>query len=224
MSKIIKIDKIVRSKRRTISIEISNKAELIVRAPYFLNKNDINNFVEEKRNWIQKKISEVSNKQFQKKRFSIGEKFLFLGKEYPMEIHKTEKYAIFFQIDKFVIAEDCIENARDYFIIWYKNQALIIFQERINQYASKLRLNYSSLKLSSASKRWGSCSSRKSINLNWRLIMAPLEVIDYVIIHELAHTKEMNHSSKFWKIVEKEMPDYNKHRKWLKDNGYKLEV
>lgn len=85
-------------------------------------------------------------------------------------------------------------------------------------------LSYNKLKFSDAKKRWGSCSNQKSINLNWRLIMTPPEVIDYVIVHELVHTVELNHSKRFWEIVSKIIPDFKQSIKWLKENEFLLDI
>lgn len=103
-----------------------------------------------------------------------------------------------------------------------KKRARELFTARLNAYANAHNISYRSLKLSSARTRWGSCSLKKNINLNWRLVNAPQEVLDYVIVHELSHTVHHNHSKYFWTHVASMMPDYATHRKWLKDNGRTL--
>lgn len=107
-------------------------------------------------------------------------------------------------------------------IAQYKKQARERFTERLDYYAQQYGLTYKKLRLSSARTRWGSCSRQKSINLNWRLILAPAEVLDYVIAHELTHTLHMNHSKKFWAQVETMMPSHKIHKKWLRDFGRTL--
>lgn len=87
------------------------------------------------------------------------------------------------------------------------------------KFAKDFEFSFNKIAIKEQKSRWGSCSSLKNLNFNWRLIFAPTEVIDYVIIHELAHTKQMNHSSKFWNVVYECMPEYNTYRSWLKDNG-----
>ena len=103
-----------------------------------------------------------------------------------------------------------------------KKQARELFTKRLNAYAVAHNIEFRSLKLSSARTRWGSCSMKKNINLNWRLINAPQEILDYVIVHELSHTIHHNHSKYFWTHVASMMPDYATHRKWLKDHGRML--
>ncbi|MCS7122892.1 MAG: M48 family metallopeptidase, partial [Candidatus Micrarchaeota archaeon] len=83
---------------------------------------------------------------------------------------------------------------------------------------------YNRVRITNARRRWGSCSSSNNLNFSWRLIMAPLEVIDYVVVHELVHTRIKNHSKAFWRMVEAVMPDYDRQRRWLRENGHMLKI
>lgn len=105
---------------------------------------------------------------------------------------------------------------------WYRQKAREILTERVTAINRRLNLKYNRIFIRNQKTRWGSCSGLKNLSFNWRLVMAPLQVIDYLVVHELAHLMEMNHSGKFWQIVENFCPDYKIHRKWLKDNGFKL--
>lgn len=105
---------------------------------------------------------------------------------------------------------------------WYRAQAGIIFEERVRAVNIKTGFRINRISIRGQKTRWGSCSRLGNLNFNWKLIMAPQAVIDYIVIHELAHLKEMNHSSRFWSLVESLCPDYKKHRKWLKENGLRL--
>jgi predicted metal-dependent hydrolase len=108
------------------------------------------------------------------------------------------------------------------FEAWYKQQARQALTERVALRAAFHMLTVSGVRISSARTRWGSCSSRGSLSFTWRLVLAPLEVIDYVIVHELAHLRVRNHSPEFWKEVGRMMPDYAQRKQWLKDNGRML--
>ena len=109
----------------------------------------------------------------------------------------------------------------DTLINWYKKQALPVITDLVEEYARLMGLEgkYSSVKLSIAKSKWGSCSYDNKLLFSWRLIMCPTEVIEYVVVHELAHIIEKNHSKAFWNEVKKVLPDYKEHRKWLKDNS-----
>ena len=105
---------------------------------------------------------------------------------------------------------------------FYRKKAEEVIHDRLQFFNEHYQFRYNRVTLRNQKTRWGSCSSRGNLNFNWRLIMAPIEVIDYVVAHELCHLKEMNHSSRYWALVEQAIPDYKKYRKWLKDNHYLL--
>ena len=108
-------------------------------------------------------------------------------------------------------------------IDWYKEKALDILADRVSIYKEKIAIP-KKISIKTLTARWGSCNSKGELVFNWKLILAPLPVIDYVVIHELSHLKELNHSKHFWMIVAQIMPDYKKHIKWLKNNGHTLDI
>ena len=101
----------------------------------------------------------------------------------------------------------------------YRDKARDIFEQKVSYYAQMMGVSYGRIAIRDQKTRWGSCSGEGNLNFNWRLIFAPAGVLDYVVVHELAHRKEMNHSPRFWKVVEDTMPEYRKYQKWLKENG-----
>lgn len=218
----IKISKIIRSKRKSIALVISSDAELIVRAPLKISLNYIEKMAARKIDWIERKIREIQNRpKASEKKFIAGEEFLYLGEKYQLRIidgfriglnKDDEKKELFFPKVFLWRAKERMES-------WYKKQALEEITARAQTAARKLKLNYRSIKISSAKTNWGSCGPKNSLNFNWRLIMAPEFVVDYVIIHELAHILEKNHSRKFWNKVEAAMPEYKRAKIWLKENG-----
>lgn len=100
--------------------------------------------------------------------------------------------------------------------------ALKVISVKVKHYAGLMNVQYGRITIRNQKTRWGSCSSKGNLNFNCLLMLAPDEVVDYVVIHELCHLIEMNHSKAFWKQVEQVMPDYKKHRKWLKDHGNEI--
>ena len=101
----------------------------------------------------------------------------------------------------------------------YRDKAREIFEQKVSYYAQMMGVSYGRIAIRDQKTRWGSCSGEGNLNFNWRLIFAPAGVLDYVVVHELAHRKEMNHSRRFWRVVEDTMPEYRKYQKWLKENG-----
>ncbi len=210
---------IVESNRKTMSMRLLDDLVLQVRVPFNTPKKVIDEVVNKHHNWIQKRVNKINLRQKQRKKNVV----LWLGKLYPIVF--SDEYNIPTIRDLTLIINKKYEN--DYILHlekWYKENALKIFNERAYMYAKLLGVSYSKIKLSNARTRWGSCSSKGNINLSWRLIMASLEISDYVIIHELAHRLEMNHSANFWKHVESVLPNYKNARKWLTDNGYMLNL
>jgi predicted metal-dependent hydrolase len=217
-----KIDKLIRSKRRTLSLEINESAEVIVRAPLKMPKEIIERFIYEKRIWIDKKLYIIQAKQKNETKFERGESFLYLGANYKLDI--TDEVFIFFNSEKFNLSIRDKKNAEKIFKKWYKERAKIVIAERVDYFSKYMLLEYKNIKITSAEKRWGSCSGNNNLNFTWRLIMAPMNIIDYVVVHELAHILQKNHSKKFWAIVETYIPDYKLKRKWLRENGYRLKL
>jgi predicted metal-dependent hydrolase len=153
------------------------------------------------------------------KRYVAGETFLFLGNAYPLTIVASQRPALNLGTGRFRLANSNLPKARQVFIRWYKAQALALISERVAFHAKINKFSYQKIRISSARTRWGSCSSNGTLSFTWRLVMAPMEVIDYVVVHELAHTQVSNHSPKFWRRLAGIMPDYKRHVAWLKKNG-----
>ena len=174
---------IIRSSRKTMSLEIKADGSVVVRAPLCLSEAKIQKFVEEKQEWILKNLEKIQKRDAQK--------------ENVQKLSALERQHL-------------------------QNKACVVIPRRVAYYAEKLGVSYGKITLRQQKTRWGSCSSEKNLNFNWKLILAPPEVLDYVVVHELCHLKEMNHSKAFWDEVGKVMPEYETYKLWLKENGWKL--
>jgi predicted metal-dependent hydrolase len=215
----IQIDQFVRSRRRTIAIQVRPDGQVWVRAPLRAPEKLIHEFVESKAGWIrQKQADALKHAPVTEKHFRVGERFLFLGREYSLGVVEKQRTALTFE-GQFILSQKAMPRAAQAFEQWYKAQALKVLSERVRYYAAKHGFQPGRIRISSARTRWGSCSSKGTLSFTWRLVMAPLEVIDYVVIHELVHLKVKNHSKTFWGSVAALMPDYKKYVAWLKKNG-----
>ncbi len=213
-------NKIIRSKRRTISISINEDAELVVRAPKKLSIEKIQDFIYEKEKWINKKKKLIED---QMKDTSLNQnKLLYLGFLFPITLNQTSSKKLIFSGEEFISNSNNPEILSLSIKKWYKNKFKEIAIPRLNYFADKYNLSVNQIRIKEQKTMWGSCSSKNNINLNYLLIMAPMDVIDYVIIHELVHTIHRNHSVNFWKSVESIMPNFKEAKRWLKENGYKL--
>ncbi len=218
MKTAIKIDKLVRSKRRTLALEITGDARLIVRAPLHAPLDYIEGFIRRKQDWIRRKLDEAAMRpRAAEKRFTDGEEFLHLGESCPLSIVEGGTGGIRLT-DRLHLPERLLPVARAAIIKWYKKEARRIITGRVEWYAERTGLAPSRVRISSARKRWGSCGPGGSLNFSWRLVMAPLPVIDYLVVHELAHIAHPNHSKQFWNKVKSIMPDYAERDRWLKEN------
>lgn len=221
----MKIDRLVYSKRKTIALIIERDGSLTVRAPLRFSRKRILELVEQKAKWI------LSKQELAKslppapgvQTYTNGEAFWYLGKTYPLEIAIKAHTSL--RLDgKFLLAQTALPKAGATFTEWYKEQARQAIGQRVQQLAAKHGFKYKQIKITSAQGRWGSCSSQGTLCFTWRLIMAPPTEIDYVVVHELVHLVEKNHSKAFWEKVAAILPDYKVRRKWLKDNGLLLKL
>ena len=187
----MEIKKVIRSKRKTISLQVSDNAALIVRAPFKVSDEIINRVILKHSNWIEKKKKEIQARdlKFAKKEFVNGEGFLYLGDYYRLRLVEKQEIPLDFE-NGFYLSKDYLVDAKGIFIDWYKERAYEKISERVKWYAQKRGFKYNKINITNAQKRWGSCSCRNNINFSWRLIMAPLTVIDYVVVHELVHLDE----------------------------------
>ncbi len=158
--------------------------------------------------------------------FTPGELFPYLGETYPLT-HRDQcdgRSLLTLSRGVFILEKGQVPRGRELFVRWYKERAREIFHERVRYYSRQLGLWPKKIRITSARSRYGSCSPDNSLSFTFRLVMAPYPMIDYVIVHELAHIKIKNHSRTFWNFMEEIMPDYKNRRKWLKDNSVMLDV
>lgn len=214
------------SRRRTMAIQVSTNGEVVVRAPRNIPKEAADKFVREHADWIEGKRAEMERrkKEAPDKKFVDGEKFLFLGSEFPLRLEPgLPEIFSFNKKDGFAIATECA-NKRGVFEAWYNYRASEIIPARLIGFIQQIGAYPRRVRIGDAKTRWGSCGATGNLNFSWRLVMAPIEVIDYVAAHEAAHLAELNHSPKFWRIVEQLVPNHRHHRAWLKNNGHRLKL
>jgi predicted metal-dependent hydrolase len=225
MSESLTIDEIILTRRKTIALIVQPNGRLIVRAPLRTSQKEIRLLVDRNAGWIRNKQELVKSTYvaLAPRRFVTGENFYFLGNQYPLEIVNVNHPALKFD-NKFYLSKTALPHARIVFERWYRQQALDTLTKRVQDFTSQHGFQYTQVKISSARTRWGSCSARGNLSFTWRLVMAPLPVIDYVVVHELVHIKVRNHSRHFWDQVSQLMPDYKARRSWLKENGHFLNL
>ncbi|MCX7991351.1 MAG: M48 family metallopeptidase [Proteobacteria bacterium] len=216
----MKVDKIIKSKRKTIALQLNSDGLLIVRAPNFATKEQIESFIKKHYDWLVKVRQDLEEKQrrIKKANFVEGENFLFLGNYYRLELKDNQKEPLIFD-NAFCLKRSLLPSAREFFLLWYKKEAKKIITERLEYYSKITGLKFNSVKINSAKKRWGSCSGKNDLNFSFRLILTSLGCVDYVVVHELVHTIIKDHSKNFWTKVKEIYPDYKIYRKFLREEG-----
>ncbi len=211
-------------RRRTIAFSVDGNG-LLVCAPWNASDSRIRRSMTEAANWILKKLDEWSAYQPRTQRWADGEQIAFLGRDLRLRIVAdavlmppvlTEER----NLQVTVADPGCQQRIREAVIHWYRRHAARNFTERSAHYASAMQLAAPKLFLSNAGSQWGSCNHKAQIRLNWRLIQAPQDVVDYVVVHELAHLMEMNHSKRFWRIVDRYFPEHPQARRHLNERGH----
>jgi predicted metal-dependent hydrolase len=221
----ILIDRLVRSRRRSIALIIQRDGTLEVRAPLRTPITQVQQLVDEKADWIRKRRAKMAAFPIPAQHlFNEGEHFLYLGRQYPLVlVNQAMRPAL--QLDgHFYLAQTAQDRARALFTAWYKAMAREVIEERVRYFAARHGFTYNQVKITSARTRWGSCTAKGTLSFTWRLVLAPLEMIDYVVVHELVHTVERSHRKVFWAKVQAIMPDYLQRRQWLNGNGGTLMV
>lgn len=212
---------VVRSNRKSVALVIDNEANLIVRAPALMPDTVIDEFVRRKKRWINEKQQQVA--VFGEKHPPVvvetGESIMYLGSNYAIIKNDVDEADI--SGNELIVPENYDIEA---LTAWLKGQAMQIISERVTLYANVMGVTPGTVKLSEAKARWGSCSTKNNLNFAWRLVMCPLSVIDYVVVHELSHITYKNHSPAFWARVKTVLPTYEDGQEWLKLNKKLMEI
>jgi hypothetical protein len=205
-------------KARHARLEIRAETGLTVIVPKGYPRSLVPGIIEDKKRWVTAKI-ELFRRA--KQDYSPdGHSVRYLGRELKVKasIGDCSRDEATLKGNELVLSLTNASDKRQTIENWLKTQAESVTREIADRYSSKIGVGYHSLRIRSARTRWGSCSPRGTLSFNWKLVMAPQPVIEYVVVHELCHLKELNHSKSFWKLVESHCPDWSARRKWLRAN------
>jgi predicted metal-dependent hydrolase len=217
-------------KARLVWLKIGPRDGLSVTIPSFYKPENLPEYLIQRSDWIlqnlEKYCSAVETPESLKP--VIPEKIFILGKCYVLKTNNRAKGFTAISLDdstlSFNLSSSFGGSDKQGLKMWLKDQAKRIINEKVKVFSRKIQVIYNRVYIREQKSIWGSCSTRKNLSFNWRLIMVPESVIDYVIIHELCHLKEMNHSKGFWKLVEDICPDWRIRRKWLNEHCYELKA
>ncbi len=220
-----------KKRKRTVALSVEPELSLRIIAPLGIKTADVEKIVRRRASWIIRKLADVKEcrGQLPPREFVSGEAIPFWGKQYQLRVTRNQREETKAEIvgrtfivniqDAWLSGNDLKQEIRFEIALWYKKQARIKLNNRTAYWSKKLKLNIKKLMVANPSKRWGSCDSHNNIRLNWRIVMAPITLVDYVIVHELCHTRHKNHSKAFWQLLGNVMPDYDLRRMRLRNCG-----
>ena len=217
-------------RKKTVAIQVTSPTQVVVLAPLSLEKEKIREIVQKKAQWIfnKQEILKKTEALLPRKEFTSGEQVLFLGRRYRLKVLDGEGRQaaqlelkgrrICVEVYSQLAPEEKKEAIKDALKHWYFTEAEKVINNRVRRFSRLLEIVPSGVKIRDQQTRWGSCSQSGVLRFNWRIAMAPISVLDYVVVHELCHIKIKNHSQDFWRLVSLVIPDYRKRREWLKTN------
>lgn len=217
---------VVYSSRRTVGITVDRDGSVIVRAPQGIADEELERVISAKRRWINAKVQHPQKYKDVAhppgKELVSGESMLFLGSVYRIEMVESTSEQIEFD-GRFLVPRAIRDRGRDEFRLWFVRAAEERLVPRVMEWATRLGVEVARVRIADDRFRWGSCTPKGNVSLNWRLVKAPSAASDYVIVHELAHLLEANHGDRFWSIVRSQVPRVDVARNWLREHGQLLE-
>ncbi len=218
--------KVIRSDRKTISIYVERDGSVSVLAPKKLTEVELQKVIKSKEYLISKYLAEwqqLNDGQIARE-YVNGQSFLYLGRNYRLEIIKNQEEPLILKNGYFLLSEIEKEKAREHFISFYKEKVRPRIEKRVELYKTYLGVNPNKIRVMELKNRWASCTTNGNLNFHWKCAMAPADVLDYIIIHELAHLIHKNHTKAFWNEIDKVIPDYSNRLQWLTRNGAGMDL
>lgn len=209
-----------------MSIVIERDGTLSLLAPAVASEQQLVRLVCEKRMWIYRKLSarDLLARKTNRKEFVSSEGFSYLGRSYRLRLVEQQERPLKFLNGQFLLARAARPEARDHFIRWYQGRGSVWLVDRVRYWADRMAVHPGPLHVRDLGARWGSCGKGHRLNFHWALMTLPRATIDYVVVHELAHIKVPGHDQKFWRVVERTMPDYLQRKEWLDQTGGQFTV
>lgn len=217
---------VTRSDRKTISIYVERNGGVTVKAPLHATEQQLQRMVERKLSWIYRTRANWCelNREPAGKEFVSGETFYFLGQPCRLDISSVTKEPLTLEGDRFLLRRDCREQAEGLLRAFYRRAGYERLPGLIAERARSMGVKPGKLRVWELNHRWASCSPAGNLNFHWRALGAPLDILHYLVVHELAHLKERNHTPEFWRIIDTELPGWRKAAEWLKLHGARMSL
>jgi predicted metal-dependent hydrolase len=202
-------------RRRSLALTVNEEGRVILAAPQGAPKDLLLKILSKHQAWIKRKVAESQEAWA---RLPAGAVF-FLGKAYRLSLLPETRFLVKLAAAEMRVPADSVAGAWTWLTAWYRREAERVIRARVHHYARGLGLKGLQVELREWRRRWGECRLQETLRFNWRLILLPLEILDYVVVHELAHLQEPGHNPRFWLRVEETLPDYRRRRQWLNRYG-----
>ena len=216
------------SARKTASIYIERDGQVSVLVPERLTEDQIEELIENKRKWIYTSLAEWRDKNATRvqREYANGEGFLYLGRTYRLKLVEDQDHLLILKDGYFClrISSASAPDADAAFKEFYREKGKKRLSDRVAFYQVRMGVQLKAVKIIDLKNRWASCSPQGYVNFHWKCMMAPPTVLDYIVVHELAHLVHSNHNQAFWSEVDKVMPDYRERKEWLRVNGAGMDL
>lgn len=222
---------VVRSRRSTTDIIIERDGSVLVRAPEWLDDDQVADIVKSRNYWIYQGLAEWRDLNATRvlREYKNGEGFLYLGRAYRLLLVSDQEEPLQLKDGRFTLRRDLVEQgeiaaARTVFRDFYVAKGLERLHARVDYYAPKVGVDPAGVEVKELGHRWATCSTSGKLSFHWKVMMAPQTIIDYIVVHELCHFHHRDHTDAFWNEVDKVMPDFRERKEWLRKNGAGLDV
>lgn len=209
------------SRRKTVEITVDRGGELVISVPSGVANDVMVDFVREKRFWIFSKLAEKDalRQPVSQKEFVSGEGFSYLGRSYRLLLVNDQEAPLKLETGRFKLKRELAAQGRDQFVRWYTDHARAWLSRRVRTWIPRMGVAPKGIEVRDLGFRWGSCGRSGTVNFHWAAILLPVSVVDYIIVHELAHLVEPNHTPEFWLRVARALPEYEQRKAWLAEHG-----
>ncbi len=217
---------ITRSKRKTLSIFVERDGSVSALVPDSITEDELYEVLKSKEYQIHKNLAEWKqlNDRRMDREYVSGQSFMYLGRNYRLKLVDETTGSVQFIKNQFIFGKSETEKGREYFIAFYKEKLMNKIQPLVKRCSGQLGVTSRDIRIMDLQNRWASCSSNSNLNFHWKCAMIPMDVLQYIVVHELAHLLHDNHTAQFWNEVDKIIPNYKEHVQWLKENGSRLDV
>lgn len=215
-----------KAKRKTVSVFVERDGSVSARVPENISETELQEVLKAKEYQIYKHLAEWDqmNENSVLREFVSGQSFLYLGRNYKLKIVDENYNKLIFNKGIFYLGKQDVLKGKDYFISFYKEKLKQKVIPLVKKYQEQLGVSANDVKVMELQHRWASCTKKGNVNFHWKCAMAPMDVLQYIVVHELVHLIHLNHTKEFWNEVDKILPNYHKHQHWLKINGAGMDL